>query len=643
MTLSPVESVLRHIDVRSVNKSVRRETRNREAYYPPVGVYRWWARRSTSSFRAIVGAFNRDHPGRCLIADPFAGGGVIPLAAILEGHRVYAQDVNPWATEGMARMLSLPSGRAIRVAAEELYALAKATLDRAYSTTLSDGTPGVIGHTFRVATACCPSCQERSAMYPHALVSLLSRKELKKDHAILACPAGHLFNGLIDRQNRCEICGLKTDPEQIYTRGRITTCIKCGHNDKLTDRALSGSWRWDVVLVERLAQHRRELAIPSAVEKDQAENDQWVPHRGLGSILPGRETQVLLRHGFRRWEDLYPARQRVVLEALFDIIPLASSDANVAEALRWAVGGAVEMAGLLSRWDRYYLKSYGSMAGHRFNFTTFTAEQNVWGLNTWGRGPVPKRLAMFAKASDWLSGRLGRKLKIEGPLKGTERRTVMSKATDVRVVLGSSERMPITNNCADLVLTDPPYHDDVQYDDLSRPLRSWVGLPTERPLGDAVPNGLGVGGRGADGYREIITKVFSEARRTLRVNGRLILSYANRDPRAWADLFSALQSAGFRALGHVAVLSENDKDFPKRKVRACRMDLIMELVPASNRERISYVPSARPRSAEGDYLDVVARTFMNVGKLTDGWEADFLRKCRSCRFLADRVGRLAKR
>ena len=521
MTLFPLESVLRHIDVRSVNKNVRRETRNREAYYPPVGVYRWWARRSTSSFRSIIDAFNRDHPGRFLIADPFAGGGVIPLAGILEGHRVYAQEVNPWAIQGLAMMLSLPSGDSIRASAEKLYALAKPTLDRAYSTTLSDGAPGVIGHTFRVATACCSCCHERSAMYPHALVSLLSRKEHKRREAVLACPSGHLFNGVIGRQNNCEYCGLKTNPDQSYTRQRITKCFKCGHSDKLADRAQSGSWRWEVVLVERLAEHRREIATPTTREKIQADNDQWTPCLELGHILPGRETRVLLRHGFRRWEDLYPDRQRALLERLLDIIPLASSDADVAKALRWAVCGAAELAGLVSRWDRYYLKSYGSMAGHRFNFTTFTAEQNIWGLETWSRGPVSKRLAMLAKASDWLSERMGRKLRIDGPRQASERRKAMPNAVDARLVIGNSARMPLRNNCVDLVLTDPPYHDDVQYDDLSRPLRSWMGLSVERPVGDAVPNGSNTDGRAADGYRETITEVFSEARKILRANGRL--------------------------------------------------------------------------------------------------------------------------
>ncbi len=79
---------------------------------------------------------------------------------------------------------------------------------------------------------------------------------------------------------------------------------------------------------------------------------------------------MLLRHGFRNWEDLYPRRQRYVVERLLELTDDCSSDQSVTTALRQAVVGSTEMAGLLSRWDRYYLKSYESMAGHRFNFTT---------------------------------------------------------------------------------------------------------------------------------------------------------------------------------------------------------------------------------------------------------------------------------
>ena len=40
----------------------------------------------------------------------------------------------------------------------------------------------------------------------------------------------------------------------------------------------------------------------------------------------------------------------------------------------------------------------------------------------------------------------------------------------------------------DLVLTDPPYHDDVQYSELSLPFRAWAQLASGPLFGEAVVN-----------------------------------------------------------------------------------------------------------------------------------------------------------
>ena len=81
-----------------VSAAARAETRNREVHLPPVSVYRWWARRTEAVNGAILDCASQDHPGeRMLVADPFAGGAIIPLAAVIRGHQVYAQDLNPWA------------------------------------------------------------------------------------------------------------------------------------------------------------------------------------------------------------------------------------------------------------------------------------------------------------------------------------------------------------------------------------------------------------------------------------------------------------------------------------------------------------------------------------------------------------------
>ena len=362
------------------------------------------------------------------------------MAAVLRGHRVYAQDVNPWAAVGLATMLGLPDADSIAAAGRRLHELAKAMLKAAYATTFSDGSPATIAHTFRVATAECSSCKTRAKLFPHSMVSLLNRKEHHKSAAYLACPAGHLFIGRADGKSRCETCSLPTEPERTYTIGRTVMCENCGHSESLAERATHGNWHWEVVLVERASEERREIAIPMLEEIAQAESPRWAPTRDLGSIPDGEESKVLTRHGYARWTDLYPRRQRAILETLLRLSDGATHDEAVRRTLCMAIYGAAEMAGLLSRWDRWYLKSYESMAGHRFNFTTLTAEPNVWGAGSRGRGTVSRRLRMFAKAAQWLADRTSRQLAVEGPLPAHSKRTRLPASVDARVVEGSSER-----------------------------------------------------------------------------------------------------------------------------------------------------------------------------------------------------------
>jgi len=629
----PIRSILRHLDAEAVSAAARRETRNREVHLPPVTVYRWWARRTESVFGAIIDAFSQDYLGHLLIADPFVGGGVIPLAAILRGHRVYAQDVNPWATFGLATMLALPETTDIRAAAERLHKLAEPLLHAAYGTTFSDGSPALIAHTFRVATAECSRCKTRARLFPHALISLLRRKERGEVDAFLACPAGHLFLGHVDRTGICDTCRAHTDPSAAYTRGRLVVCQTCSHSERLEERARSGSWKWEVILVERAGRRRREIAIPSPGEIAQAEAFQWAPARDLGTIPDGKETRVLLRHGFGCWADLYPRRQRVVMESLLGLCDSATDDEAVRNTLRIAIHSTAEMAGLLSRWDRWYLKSYEAMAGHRFNFTTLAAEPNVWGTDSSGRGTVGRRLQRYAKAAAWLRNRISRRLLIETGLAGSREWPSAPLSADVRVVQGSSEQMVMPDKSVDLVLTDPPYHDDVQYDELSLLLRAWARLPADRLRDEAVVKDRMGGSIPFGDYRELLTRIFAEARRILRPEGHLVFSYANREPRAWVDVLRAVEQAGLRAVGYTIVHSENETDFAKRGVGACTLDIILDLVSLGDRAVEQWSPTTPPSGPEEDFLRTVGDTFLQLGELRDGWETAFVDILRASHFL----------
>lgn len=634
--LAPVlRSPLRHLDVNVISAAAKAESRNREVHLPPVSVYRWWARRTDAVNGSLVQAVAAETNSPMLIVDPFAGGGVIPLSAVTRGHQVYAQDLNPWAATGLAAMLALPSPDDLREGAASLTQRATALAKAAYGTSMQDGSLGHVSHTFRVATSCCTTCGERNRHFPYAMVSLLARKERGLPEAYLSCKRGHLQLGRSDRTSRCKTCKTIIEPSAIYTPGRVVTCSR-GHRESLSERTAAGAWQWEVVLVERANGFRRELAIPTNPELAAADSPRWGEPVSLGAIPEGAETRVLLRHGFRDWSDLYPARQAFMVRELLDLLPECSSQPAVQAALRMAIIGSTEMAGHLSRWDRWYLKSYESMAGHRFNLTTFAAEPNVWGTEVSGRGTVLRRLGRLVRAAEWLHARTG------GPLTVKLRRTSEPEpsqpgAATVHVVEGSSERMLLPSDSADLVLTDPPYHDDVQYGELSLPLRSWAGLIDGALAGEAVVNAATGQLTGVGEYQQLLTRIYAESRRVLKEDGHLIFSYANREPEAWVALLEALQNAGLRTVGYEIVHSENETDQVKRSVRACTMDLILDLVPAGPRPLQQHRSTAVDADSETTFLHLVGSTALRIGGLEHGWEEDFIARARASEFLSGRL------
>ena len=146
---------------------------------------------------------------------------------------------------------------------------------------------------------------------------------------------------------------------------------------------------------------------------------------------------------------------------------------------------------------------------------------------------------------------------------------------------GSSERQRLADGTVDLVLTDPPYFDDVQYGELAALFLTWsraVGLlPSSVEVdlrSEAVVNSV----RGTDlaGYRKLLTAIFRECRRTLKDDGRILLTFHNKDVRAWWALARALRSANLHVRTLAVSASENDADHFKRGRLGFTKDLVIE-------------------------------------------------------------------
>jgi putative DNA methylase len=358
----------------------------------------------------------------------------------------------------------------------------------------------------------------------------------------------------------------------------------------------------------------------------------WPAPPPLPPITAGVETDVLIRHGMTRWDHAFPRRQQALLHALLAAIDRSAfEDKQAAATLRAAVIGSVEMAGYLSRWDARYLKAYEAVANHRYNFTTLSAEPNVWGAPQSGRGTVNRRLDHLGKAGTWYGERVGHTVAVCGPITAQSRRTPMRRDLDVRVVAGSSVRLVTPAASIDIVCTDPPYHDDVMYGELSELFRAWAGMGSSRVDGETI-----VSAKTADNaeYEAMLTAAFTEIRRVLKPKGHLVLTYANRDPDAWVALFTALQASGFRILGYEVVQSENDLDHAKAGRRACNLDVVLDLIPNNNTPVELHRPAPNETATEASFCHQVGGFALAIGDLPTGWDARLRDALRAHPFLS---------
>ena len=625
----------------SVSAASSSEAKRREAVVPPVSVFRWWARRTQAVVDAVLEAYETISSKRLVVADPFSGGGTVPLAALRRGHSVYAQDLNQWATSGLTAMLNLPD----RAHIAEVHAVIENNLEpllrTAYGTRMSDGSDGTMMYAVRVACSPCSRCQSVARLFPHALVTLTSRKGTKGESgsAFLACPVGHLWKADETTKQDCPVCGRTTDPSMDYLARRIVFCDVCGLSERLQQRFSANRPEWELAFVERRAPGQREFSLPSDTDIRQSRTSPICEDTGpFGEIPFGPESAILHDFGFRYWKDLYTNRQRLVLNAALlslDEIDISEQSRNI---YKLTVIGAAEMSAYLSRWDRWYLKPYEAMAGHRFNVTTLSTEPNVWGSYGGGRGTLTRRFARLIRAAEWTTSELPAKVRMSSQ-HSSRSCDSLSAEPEVRIVQGSSERMTLAPCEVDLVLTDPPYHDDVSYADLAQMFLAWYGPVSDSPR-EAVPSS-----NCPTHYEDVLQRVFSEAARVLKPDGRLILSYANRLPLAWIQLFRALESSGFYGCDYAIVHAENETDHTKRGRKACTLDLLLELtkrpIPDRNVDNEDTRLDASKMTDERSYLAMIAAYALRIGHLHSdvGWEARFEDSVSAHPFLAPNVSR----
>lgn len=574
-------TILSGVDWKSVSALVEKEQYNRELHSPVVSSFRWWARRPhrvmASIIESAISVYGRNH---LTVSDPFSGGGTVTFEAYRQGLPVYAQDLYPWPSFCLSSALQTVDPQDFAKSSQEVLK-SLAHLRTAYRFT-RDGETVELTHILRVRTGCCPGCRHRVYLFPGALVSLVSRRQGEQG-AFLACRAcGHVHRGWrSSRHFKCPLCASSTPLNPEKQKGSFQ-CPHCSRLVKIQD-ALTNPPAWHPFLVQEI---RPEAKRPQALVRTIQEGDPTTDTCAAGGvealkrpIEQGVETDRLSNAGFAHWGDVYTHRQTKTIAGALEAIRGLDALPGMKDRLAMAVIGASEMAGYLCRWDRFHPKAIEALANHRYAHTTVAVETNL--LSPVGRGTIPRRMVAARRALDWVMDVGRQDTRVTQTSSAGERRKIGREAV---VATGSSVRQLPMDGSVKLVLTDPPYYDDVQYGELSRLFHLWLGQylelsPPAEAL-EAVPNRH----RRVTGedYEQRISQCLSECRRTLAPDGTLILTYHNRKFRAWQALCNALINAGFTVSGLAVVRAENSADHTKRREGSILHDLVVECAPSSS-------------------------------------------------------------
>ena len=261
------------------------------------------------------------------------------------------------------------------------------------------------------------------------------------------------------------------------------------------------------------------------------------------------------RYGFTTWRSLFTNRQLLAL-GLFVREIRKCRDELADYPDEWQEAIVAYLTCTLSKFTDYSSSlclwhNSGEKLAHTFSRFALPMVWDFCEVN-----PLSARTGGFAAMTEWLARYVTR---AETAVSAAPPPTILRRsAIDLQ---GSAQY--------DVICTDPPYYDAIPYSDLMDFFHVWLrrvlhGLSPEiddvfsEPLGpkwdpetnngELIDDASRFGGdpkASRKNYEDGMSRAFGRFYEALREDGRLVLVFANKSPKAWETLVSALIRAGF--------------------------------------------------------------------------------------------------
>lgn len=560
----------------------------REAVRPKAifGAHKWFARRLGSAFRALLVAteastieefwrhfYRTNIPTNKTVLDPFVGGGTSVLEAQRLGYHTVGVDIDPAAvaiTSFETRLAQLPDTTQFL---EEVKTRMRRVIGPFYG--ILDGWKGNIPlHFFWVQEVECLRCGNKADAHPsHQLAIEAAQKEqwvidpatdevLRLDVKRKKLPSGlPIAVGTVKKGAYCcPTCGW-TCPLIDYAEQRnsppkfrlfaveTVTDPKDGRATPTKERQLRAA------TPEDLAAYRQ---AEDALSQFVADDPDFVPTEPIWKFQSADDR--LTRYQYRLHQDLFNARQKLHLGLLAREIEKIEKQ-EIREAFAIAFSDHLTTNCLFASYTTKWRRLAPLFSVRAFRHIVRPVEINPW-MDGTGRGTFPNAVHAIrrARASLFQSK--------EPKPDGSNQIVHFAPAQTIRAEVRLSDSRSLSfigDGQIDIVLSDPPYFDNIAYSDLAQFFHPWMKrLDLIKRKSIPLSKSLGVNGSAEDFQRGLAT-CFLEVARVLAPEGRFLFTFQHRRAQAWQDLGSALCTAKLAACTVFPILGERSEGLHKKE------------------------------------------------------------------------------
>ncbi len=619
------------------NELSRAEAFNKHLFRPNTYLHKWWARRCGSTFRTILKQFapdpaRRDYyaPGGLegkIVLDPMMGGGTTLHEAIRLGARVIGADIDPIPVVQARASLAQAALSDLQAAFERFFADLYWRIGPYFQTECPACGQTVDSHYtlhgVRKRCTCGEAVQidqyelrhegdriirigpDSWAIQPspaspdYSPPAPFPAREGGDSPLLIGEPVPSVAEGGPGERSR--LPGEKPMP-RLIVKGE-TVCPACQQRyQDLLDEPFYARYV-PFAVVGQCPQHGLFFRAPG--DADLARIRQANELRAgldFGSfedfaVRGGPKSGDLLTRNVRSYLDVFSSRQLLYLYHAIQLLRDYAGPIRLNLAL--LVSTSLEFNALLCGYKGWSTRRPGAIrhvfALHAYAFQYTVAENNpvnrarssgnlrqlfrdrIERGRRWAVAPVERMIDRDGQAHPvTIRG------EVDGGVEVFDQAALTKQPRAFWLIHGDSRRLPIESQSVDIIVTDPPYYDNVQYSDLAAFFRVWLArlLPDEaRWTYDETSSAVATQAADDDtGFIAALSGIFRECGRVLRRgSGRLVFTFHHWDPNAWAELTIALQQAGFRLVNAHVVFSENPISSHIQNLKALTHDVILVL------------------------------------------------------------------